>query len=414
MHFFSLLLEKSERYARTDIRYVAHGGFWLLLNQGAMFLFSLLLLWVFTNLLSKEIYGEYRFITTVASLLAIAALPGMGIALTRAVAQHKSGVIFSIIKEKIRFGGVGTVIALAGAIYYYWNDDPRLTILFFIVALAVPFVDTFTSYQHYLNGLKDFKLYAMLRTGQRAFTVFATTGAIIFSGDIIIIVTIFFSSSIISDFAALMIAKATYPSAPKKDEAVLAYGKHLSIMSAMRLGAQYLDKVSLWYFSGPVAVASYAVAVAMPQELTTGCAQIGKLALPKMSTRSKDELRNSLLRKTFLYAIITTPITLAYIAFSPLLFQIFFPQYVDVVFFSQIAALVVIFAANSLFVQYFYATENKKALYIQNVTEPTALLILYALLIPTLGILGAIIATLARHVLMTGIWLVLFISDRSS
>ena len=69
-----------ESRLRTDVRYVLSGGSWLIANQIGSFFITFGFLWVFTNFLPKEIYGEYRFITTAASLLAITTLPGMGIA----------------------------------------------------------------------------------------------------------------------------------------------------------------------------------------------------------------------------------------------------------------------------------------------------------------------------------------------
>ena len=65
---YARLLDWSQKYAKTDMRYVAHGGFWMSLNLVASSVLSLLLAIVFANLLPKEDYGYYKYVLSVGSL----------------------------------------------------------------------------------------------------------------------------------------------------------------------------------------------------------------------------------------------------------------------------------------------------------------------------------------------------------
>jgi O-antigen/teichoic acid export membrane protein len=398
---------------RTDVRYVLSGGSWLIANQIGSFFITFGFLWVFTNFLPKEIYGEYRFITTAASLLAITTLPGMGIAVAQSVAKGNTGMIKQVMRTKIIWGLLGSSLAVLTAGYYWLANDPRLALLFLCVAVAVPFLESFAIHLHYLNGIQKFRRYASTRIIQRSIVALCTIIALLLSGDIVIIIATFFLSSIVGDFLMYLTTLKAYPPSTKTDPGVIPYGMHLSVMSALRLGAQYVDKIMLWYVLGPVSVASYVVAMAIPQEMTSGVSNISKLALPKMSIRSKTALRQSLLRKTKIFALLTIPLIIGYILIAPYIFTYIFPQYSDITGYSQFAALIIIFSANGLLMQYFYATENKKVLYVQNIFEPLILLTLFAILIPAFGIWGAIIALLGKNLALTILLIVAFMRDRT-
>lgn len=408
---FTYLLKWSEKYTKTDMNYLAHGGFWLLGSQAVNFVLAFVLLWVFANMLPKEIYGQYRFFITVISLLGLAALPGMTTAMVYAVAKGKLGVYRPIVSTRIRWGLLGSLGAILGAVYYYLQADTTMSLLFLLVAIFVPFINSYVSYDAYLNGLKDFRLMAILHTAQRVVVILALVTAIIFTENIFVILGTYLLGMTLSFKLAEYYTLKIHPPNNKTDPSAITYGKHLSLMSLMRAGANYADKISLWYLAGPVQLAQYVVAVAIPQELTAALGQISRLALPKMSNRSKAELKQSLLHKVGIYFIAMIPIIILYIISAPFIFSLFLPQYLDSVFFSQLASLLIISAPIILLTQYFYATKHTKALYIMNTAEPIALMILYLILIPLYGIIGVIVASLIRFILLFIALLIVFLND---
>lgn len=407
------ILNWAEKHMKTDVRYLAKGSFWLLSSQAVNFILTFILLWVFANLLPKEIYGQYRFFITIVSLLGLAALPGMTTAMVQAVAQGKLGVYKPIVNTRIRWGFWGSFGGLIGAIYYYLQEDITMSLLFLLVAIFVPFINSYVSYDAYLNGIKDFRLMAILHTIQRIFVVLILVIAITLTKNIFIILTTYLLSMTLSFKLAEYYTLKTHPPNNTTDPSAITYGKHLSLMSLMRAGANYADKIALWYLAGPLQLAQYVIAVAIPQELTAALGQISRLALPKMSNRHKSELRQSLLRKVAIYFFAIIPIIVLYIISAPLIFSLFLPQYIDSVFFSQLASLLIISAPVLLLTQYFYAIKHTKALYIMNTAEPLALIILYLILIPLYGVIGVIIASLIRFILLFIALIILFLNSHA-
>jgi len=407
------ILKWSEKYTKTDMLYLARGSFWLLASQAVNFVLALVLLWIFANLVSKEVYGEYRFLITAISLLALTSLSGSGIALTHAIALGKRGTFFPLLRTRIRYGLIGSIGALVGTCYYAWQGDTGLAQAFVLIALFIPFIESYTLYAAYLNGLKDFRLMSILHTLQRIATVSALAAAVIFTQSVFWILLTYLVGMTLSFRLAQAVTLHTYPVNDEYDDAAQTYAKHLSLMTIMRSGASHLDKVALWYLVGPVAVAQYVVAVAMPNELNAAFGQIARLALPKMSTRTKSELQQSMLRKLGMYIIAIVPVAILYVLAAPFIFNTFLPQYIDSIFFSQLAAVLIIAAPLGLLTQYFYATKHTTALYIMNTLEPIVLIGLYAVLIPLFGIVGVITASFVRFIFLFASLLFFFLQDRT-
>ena len=71
--------------------YLAQGGFWIALGHIVNGLLAFSLIVAFANLLSKETYGIYRYILSIAGVLNIFVLSGMGTAISRSVASGNEG-----------------------------------------------------------------------------------------------------------------------------------------------------------------------------------------------------------------------------------------------------------------------------------------------------------------------------------
>ena len=393
-------LKWSEKYTKTDMVYLATGGSWLLSAQFVNFVSAFFLLWLFANFLPKEVYGQYRFLITIVALLGLFALPGMNTAVVGATALNKTGTYKLAIRQKLLWGTLAFLGGAVMSIYYFVQNDLTLSILFAIIAIFTPFISTYTLYESHLNGLKKFELMSVLQIIQRSVVVVTLVTAIFLTENIILILLAYLISMLFSFKLSEYIALRKYPLNDLNELDAIKYGKKLSLISALRSGSQYLDKISLWYFAGPVQVAQYVVAVSIPNEISAASGQLSKLALPKMSVRDKFELKNSLLRKVFIYFIFLIPVAILYIISVPIIFNTFLPQYQDSIFFSQLASLLILSAPIGLLTQYFYATKHIKALYVVNIIEPIVLIICYMALIPLFGIIGVITASLVRFVII--------------
>jgi O-antigen/teichoic acid export membrane protein len=83
------ILRWLQKYTRTDMVYVAKGGFWWIFGNVCVLLLSFVTMVAFSHWVPKEVFGAYQYILSTIAILSLFALPGMQSALVRAVAKGK-------------------------------------------------------------------------------------------------------------------------------------------------------------------------------------------------------------------------------------------------------------------------------------------------------------------------------------
>jgi len=391
------LLRWSEKYTKTDMVYLTKGGSWLTLGNIVSSASSFLLAIAFANLLPKETYGIYKYILSIAGILAIPTLSGMGTAITQAVARGYEGSFLPALKTKIRWGLLGGLASLALAGYYYFNDNTTLTISFLITAVFLPFMNSFGTYNALLQGRKLFGISTKYGIISQIIAIAILIATLFFTKNLFLIILAYFASWTILRFIFLKITLKKFPPNQNQDPQTISYGKHLSLISVIGSIAGNLDKILLWHLLGAGLLAVYSFAMAPVNQISGLLKFILPLALPKLSLRDGKEIKKELPGKMFkLFALIALGVIM-FIILAPYLYKIFFPQYMDAVKYSQLFALVLLFFPQKLIGAALQAKAKKKALYIISVSNSLIRIALYLILIPIYGIYGAIIANLIPY-----------------
>ena len=81
-------LRKGESLFKTDMIYLAKGGGWLVFGQAIATFLGFFVSIAFANLISKESFGIYKFVLSMAGIVGAFSLTGLGVAVTQSVAQR--------------------------------------------------------------------------------------------------------------------------------------------------------------------------------------------------------------------------------------------------------------------------------------------------------------------------------------
>lgn len=401
-------LRWTEKYTKTDMVYLASGGFWLTLGQTMSSVSAFALAIAFANLVPPETYGTYKYLLSVAGIFAIFSLPGMGTALTRAVAKGKEGVIHATTRSRVLHSLVGSVIALGGSGYYFLNGNIELSLAFLIIATTLPFVDAFTGYVVYFIGKRRFDLQTKYHFIAQLATIPPLIATIYFTNNLALILLAYFLPLIAIRAIFYWHVARTIPvqATTEEEKEVCAYGKHLTAMQILGTVAMQIDKILIWKFFGPVQVAMYTFALAIPEQTKGPLKGVGELAFPKFAAQTIEQIQGnmpSLWRKIGLYALTLLGISLMYILAAPFIFQIFFPQYMESVLYSQIFALSIITNVGSIPMAILSSQKRTSAQYIIATSQPVIAVALLVFLVPLYGIMGAIIALIVSKYVTTTI-----------
>ena len=356
--------EFAEKVLKTDIRYIARGGFWLTVGRGASMLSSLLLSIAFANLLPKETYGSYKYILSIASVMSLFTLPGMNTAVTQAVARGHEKTLFSATKERIKWGAIGSVVGLCVAGYYLVQHNAFLAIATSIVAIFLPFMDPFTTYNAFLQGKKNFKWSTLAGNIMQICTAVILLIGMWLSKNALVILVLYFAANALMRYFVFRRVSASVDRSTMDDTQALSYGKHLSAMNILGEIAGNLDNFLAFHFLGPTGVASYSIATAPADQAKGFLSFSDPLLFPQFSKHSDEDIRKHIGRKFFWYGVFGAVVVAGYWIVAPFFFRLVLPQYADMIFLSLLYSLSLLNAVSTPAIIYLGAKRKIKEQYI--------------------------------------------------
>ena len=151
------LLRRSERIFKTDMVYLASGSFWLGFSQIVISLSSFFLAIAFAHFVSKEAYGEYKYVLSIIGILSTLTLTGLGTAVVRSVSRGFEGSMNYAFWQNIKWSALFFFGFLVVAIYYFSQGNSSLGAGILIVGSLSPFLKSTNFYNSFLSAKKDFR-----------------------------------------------------------------------------------------------------------------------------------------------------------------------------------------------------------------------------------------------------------------
>ena len=406
------------KYFKMDLFYLIKGGSWLMFGKAVSMITGLLLALAWANWIDKEIYGNYQYIFSLIGIISIFSLPAMGTAITQAVARGFEGSFVSGFKSKLKWGLLASISALAISGYYWIQGNNNLSLSFLIIVIFLPLFNASIIYASFLMGRKLFNIqvkYDSITQIIAAFTMILTLFSIKqFLFDIpthiilLLTISVYLLTRTLLRFFFLIRTKTKFTPNTKEDPKTITYGKHLTLAGVIDIFSSNLDKILLFHYLGAIELAIYAFAILIPKQINIFLKHIGALALPKFSTRSREEIKKTIIKKMIYLAILISVLVLIYIIIAPYVYQIFFPEYLTSISFSRIYALSIIPLSFALIGEVFRAKIMTKQIYQIKIVTSLIRASLFIILIPLYGIWGAVWGILGTRIFYVFFALFLF------
>lgn len=383
---------------KTDMVYLTKGGFWLTFGQIIATTSGFFISIAFANLFSKESFGTYKFIISMAGIVGAFGLTGMGVSLTQSVAKG-----FESLRQAFRTNikySIGILFSgLILGIYYYQNGNILLSFSFFIMGMLLPITASSSLYSAYLLGKKDFRRNSFYSVIYSTVPALSLILALLLTRNIWVIVAVYFASgTLVSNFLYRK-TLSVYRDKVPEDPNLLSYGKHLSAMEVIGRVASYLDKILIFHYLGAAPLAIYSFAIAPVEQLQSGKKILSTLTLPKISEKSFEELQKSTPRKTRTLVIYALVLASFWVIIAPYFYKLLYPQYLDSVFYSQIYSLTLLAIAGTLFNDTLITHQKTRELYFHRTVMPIIQLVLFFIMLPLYGLMGLIVTHVIIRVL---------------
>lgn len=390
------ILDKIQRYTKTDMRYLAKGGFWVSFAYGFQMVGGALITVILANTLTKEDLGLYQFVLSTATILTAFTLTGLAVSVTTATAKGDEGALRSGVRTKLKWN-LGIVLAAAiVASYYFYNDNNFLGTAFLIVGAFLPLTESTHLYQPYLIGKQAFRYDASLTLIRKTLPLIAIIGTLFFTRDPLHLTFTYFASHAVTMLLLYKLTVWKYQPPLSSDFGkTVQFSKHLSAMAIAGHIAGHIDKVLIFHHLGTAAVATYTIAQLPTRYTGSTLSLVAPLVLPKLAKRDFTTLQATLPRKVRFMFAVAALVAITYILIAPWLFALIFPTYPEAVLISQALALGILLIPRGTYGQALTAHHKTKSLYIASLTMPALKICLLYFLLPIYGIWGAVYAILA-------------------
>ena len=392
------LITWGERKVRTDLRYILHGGSWLVTGQMVGVAAALLVAMGYAHFLTKETYGTYKYVISVLGILSLFTLPGMENGAQRGFAQNKDRVFWDTLKYRLMGGVVATIICGAIGVYYYAQGNLILTGVFLACAPFLILMEPLIHYNTILTGRKLFKqatIYGVILQLSTSITIFVT---VYLTNSIFTLMLVYVSAAVLFRGALFTYALRHNTLNNVRDPDSVSYGAHMSFLNMLGTASSKLDAILLFHFLGPIPLAIYSFAQAVAMNVQSSFKLVtGALAFPKFASQDKKVVKRTLMRKIYLSHAVTIPIAVMAVILIPLLYRFLFPQYLESIIYAQVMTGILAFAPLRFVSTAIAALASTKIIYKVNVTAPVLQAIFLLSFVPFLGIWGIIMATICQQ-----------------
>lgn len=381
-------LKWSEQYIKTDMVYLAKGGFWLGLGKVISLGISFALSVIFARYWNPIDYGTYNYILSWIGLLGIFSLGGIDVAVSQSVAQGFEGSFAKGFKTKLKWGVLSSLAACGLASYYLLHQNYRLAIPILISAALLPFFNASGLYSSFLNGKKIFDSQIKYSSLSQFFYSLILIIVLLTTKNLFWMIAAYLISRTILNLFFDWRARKKFKTNDSENPETIPYGKHLSVMNVISAIAGQVDKVLLFTIIGPAQLAIYSFALVGPAKIKELLKLLNTLALPKFSAKEKEILKPTIMPKFWLLMILAVIIIIVYIILAPFLYKLFFPQYMASVPYTRFLSLIIFGFPISFLFTYFQAQIMTKYLYIIRIVQPIIQIILMIVLVKFYGVWG--------------------------
>ncbi len=380
---------------RAMVGLVASRGFVV----GAGFLTSVLWTYGF----DKETYGRYQIVMAAIGVVGSFCLPGLNDAALISSAKGRDGNLGGILRDRALVAVLGA-LALAGwGLVRFHGGDTTLELAFLFAALTFVPIQLQPIWEAFTNGKRKFRLLTIGLMLQAA-TSLATIGTFTlfhWTSEAMLPWMLLASLGITALVALLLVATLRGLRTNRDTEpSIVRYGHHVTVTSLFGWVFSS-DRLIVGEMLSTPEVALLSVALILPAQAKVFFSAFEQVFLPRVTAAaSLTEAWAYIRPRMSRLAIGYVSLGLLGFVLLPVVIPLFFShRYVDAAPYAKWLWLSTCVTSPLVFLQSILnSQQDKKFLYIRNLASSIGTLVLFVVLIPRIGLAGAIAARIANHV----------------
>lgn len=392
-------------------------AFFNIINVIIVFIFSFITNLMIARIVSRDIYGSYIFILAIFNIFSIFTIPGLKTVIFKTSSQNYDGTYNKAIKLSLKASILSIISLFFVGLYFLffvrsiYHYDIGLTLIF--ISFFSPLVFSLEFWRILLKGKQNYTI-SILFNFMISFLHFILILVFVFLFNIqyIILLVLF---SIITK-AIFNILLSNYCKKYNQNDLIeknwKKQGYSLSIMDLSSIVYNSLDSFLLGLLLPLESVAIYGITLTIGNAIILLIKSIIDVFLPRMYKSKKDFLFKDLII-LFSFGLIMY-VSIAFFIEYPIII-LFTPKYSEAVFYVQIFLIVIPFVLISALLGPYLIKHNlNKEINISKIITILSTVILYLILIPKFGILGAVISSISFFIVQDSIMIILIMIHKKN
>jgi len=381
---------------KIDAHYFAKNSFLVLIGQAIGFLRGIVSGYLVARFFDQTVYGEYQFMLSIMGMIAVLGIPGMATPVARAWSRGEPFSVAAVTRHQFLVAIIGSGLLLAAIPFLDMYGKADLWPLFLAAAILFPLPPiAMVRFGSYAVGKARFDISLRANVVWSSISVVLTTLIILFHQSALLVLVVAVATP---PLVYLWMGRHFRPPMVEgRDESgnIIRFAWKLTIASLPADLAWYVDKLMISHFFGLNQLALFSVAILIPEQAKVFTKQFFPVAFAKQaaivdSRATRLKLLQAVLAGTAVFAVGIA----VYVLLCPFVIPFLFPNYdaSQLVFLTSVAAATLITNPASLFAQYLEAQGMIRETRIAQWGAAAVFLVLLGMLIPTMGLLGAIVA----------------------
>jgi O-antigen/teichoic acid export membrane protein len=295
--------------------------------------------------------------------------------------------------ESIKASLWGSLVLLGATFYYLLQRDPQWQMLL-IGAMTFPIIYGLQAPPSYFIGQKRFGLSAAYWIASELVVAIVVVGVVFIHPSPTLLVLASVSASCLVNSAFFLKAYSEVRHTPSQhDSGLLSYGRHLTGITAIGTIANYLDRVLISLYLDFTALAVFNVAAIFPDIVKSMAKYIDPLVLPRFAGLTKQQVSQRVRGKLLPMLMINWLTVIIAVFLTPLMIHLAYPAYLESVRYARWLFISLAFIVPTLVINSALTSQQStRQLYQANLIFATVQIGSLIILVPTMGLLGAVLS----------------------
>ncbi len=355
--------------------------------------------------MSKDAFGEYNMVLNAIGVLTIFSLSGLNNSIMQAVARGYTGTYRATVP--IAFGssflGSAVLVALGG--WYNWQGNLQLALGLLMSAFLFPFAHGLVQWKSVITGNGKFG-HLLFHDGIASVMTYSLiiTAVLFYPGQYVLPIVLALLVPGIYNAALTIANYRQIPPDALVEPHNIRYGIATTLYSSLGAIGSNLDRLLLFFFLSPGALAVFVAAGRIPDLLSGAMQDVAAVLAPRLSkhvsyTKRLDHIFRLM---SFVYAIVVVVFAFAAMPFVvPFLFG---SNYADAIPYAQaLTCSVAVGFLSSLRFRYIRSKIDARGFRDVILVSSGVRLASFLLLVPWLGLIGAVISTFIFQFALMGV-----------